>query len=221
MPGLSERDLEQAVGMAEFMSVRTAQRATINGGMGVLSSVFKTVPNQLAGLRLLLVPVLWVPALEGMAFWVGIGLIITGLTDCLDGFLARRFNQVTAFGSRLDSLADNLLIPSILVWVLMLRPRIFWDHPSPFTALVLLYVLSVLIGWLKFGRFANLHLYSSKAAGVLGYAFVVHALLSTYHVGLFYVTIGAFILASAEEIVILLTRSRVDERIGSIIKGRC
>ncbi len=64
-----------------------------------------------------------------LSFYVGIGLIIVGLTDFLDGLMARKFNQASGLGSKLDSLADNLLIPSVIVWIFILRPEIIADHP--------------------------------------------------------------------------------------------
>ncbi len=154
-----------------------------------------------------------------LSFYVGIGLIMVGLTDVLDGLMARRFNQATGLGSKLDSLADNLLIPSVIVWIFILRPEIIADHRVLSFTSILLYALSLLVGWLKFRRFANMHLYSSKVVGVVGYIFIVHALILSYHQDLFYVAIGLFILSSTEELVLQLTRSNVDEHIGSIVLG--
>jgi phosphatidylglycerophosphate synthase len=178
-----------------------------------------TIPNYLSGLRLLLIPVLWLVALMNLPGYVGIGLILAGLTDCLDGFLARRCNRVTAFGSKLDSLADNLLIPSTIVWVFLLRPEIPAHHPVLTLTTILVYAAALLVGGMKFRRFANLHLYSSKAAGVIVYIFVVHAFLFSYHPGLFYLAMGMFLLSSIEVLILQLTRSHVDEHIGSIVLG--
>ncbi|MFQ5857807.1 MAG: CDP-alcohol phosphatidyltransferase family protein [Anaerolineae bacterium] len=177
----------------------------------------RTLPNQLSGVRLLLIPILWILAFMKLPRLVGIGLIVAGLTDFLDGFVARKFNQVTKFGSKLDSLADNLLLPSVLVWVSMLRPEILADHRVLTITSILVYASSLLVGWLKFRRFGDLHLYSSKAGGLVGYVFIIHALLFGYHQGLFYVAIGMFTLSSTETLVIQLIRSDVDDNRGSIL----
>jgi len=42
--------------------------------------------------------------------------VIASITDYLDGYVARKYNQSTAFGSSLDLLADKLLIVSLLIW---------------------------------------------------------------------------------------------------------
>lgn len=178
----------------------------------------RTVPNQLTCLRLLLVPVIWVFALMHYPVFVGVGMIIAGLTDAIDGFLARKLNQVSEFGAKFDALADNILIPSAVIWLLILRPSVFTDHPVIFVAAFSLYGLSILVGLAKHKRLANLHLYSSKAAGIVEYAFIVHALLfGAYHPMLFYAAFGMFMLSSAETLILQLTQSEVDENMGSIV----
>lgn len=179
-----------------------------------------TVPNQLTALRLLLVPILWVFALLRLPFYIGIGLIIACLTDALDGAIARRLNQVSEFGSKLDSLADTFVTPSAVIWLLMFRPEVFVEHPVASLAAIVICAASLLVGLIKFRRLANLHLYSSKAAGLMQYIFIVHAFLfSNYNEWLFFIAIGMWILSSTETLVLQLTRSQVDEHVGSIVLG--
>ena len=68
------------------------------------------IPDTITILRILLVPVLALLLLHGnygAAIWVLLG---AGISDVLDGFIARRFNQRTYLGSVLDPLADKCLI---------------------------------------------------------------------------------------------------------------
>lgn len=70
------------------------------------------LPNALTLLRIFLVPVLVVVLLTRAAHGLGLGALIFGLavlTDYLDGYFARRRNQVTRLGILLDPLADKLL----------------------------------------------------------------------------------------------------------------
>lgn len=75
-------------------------------------------PTQLTVLRILLVPVFYVlfavvePA---EVFWAGLVFLIAALSDWYDGYIARRFNSVTALGAFLDPLADKLLTSTALV----------------------------------------------------------------------------------------------------------
>ena len=176
------------------------------------------LPNLLSGLRLLLVPIMWGLAFMNLSFYVGIGLIVAGVTDFLDGFIARRFTVSTAFGAKLDSLADDLMIVSVIIWVFMLRPEIVTDHPSLIFIGIGMYGLSMLISLLKFRRFgSNLHLYSHKSVAIVGYLFVGHAFLfGGYQQELFYVALFMFIFSHFEAIVIQLISSEIDEHIVSI-----
>jgi cardiolipin synthase (CMP-forming) len=85
-----------------------------------------TVPNILSALRLLGVPLfLWlilVPEADGLAVAV---LMLAGFTDWLDGFLARRWHQISRVGQLLDPVADRLYILATLVG-LLLRGIVPW-----------------------------------------------------------------------------------------------
>jgi phosphatidylglycerophosphate synthase len=177
----------------------------------------KTLPNQLALLRILLVPVLWAPALMGSSQYVGAGLVVAGLTDFLDGLLARTLHQVTELGARLDTIADNLLVASAVAWIFLLRPEVFQENAGPSLLALALYLLFLLLGWVRFRRLANLHLYSAKVAATAGYVFLIHAFLFEYSRPLYYVTAGMFVLTNVEGLLLLLTRSAVDEHTGSIL----
>ena len=74
-----------------------------------------TIPNALSILRLLLVPVFLILLLQEQnvaALWV---LIFASASDWFDGFLARKLNQVTKLGARLDPAADRLYIFATLI----------------------------------------------------------------------------------------------------------
>ena len=88
------------------------------------SRVF-TVPNQLTFLRLGFLP-FFIISIHYRRYDVALViLIIAGLTDGLDGVLARSLNQKTALGAYLDPIADKLLLSSSFV-VLALNRKISW-----------------------------------------------------------------------------------------------
>jgi cardiolipin synthase len=76
---------------------------------------FMTVPNLLSMLRLALVPVFLYLLLNEKYLSAIVVLALSSLTDYLDGYFARRFNQVTRLGQLLDPAADRLYIFSTLV----------------------------------------------------------------------------------------------------------
>ncbi|MDQ1307095.1 MAG: hypothetical protein QG671_2927 [Actinomycetota bacterium] len=86
----------------------------------VTSDRVLTLPNVLSFARLLGVPVfLWlilVPQADGWAIAL---LVVSGITDWLDGYLARRWNQITRVGQLLDPIADRLYILATLFGLLL------------------------------------------------------------------------------------------------------
>ena len=99
-----------------------------------LNRVF-TIPNVLSFVRLCLIPV-FVWLLFGRENRGGAALLLAGLgcTDWIDGYIARRFNQVSALGKVLDPAADRLLlgtavicmlidgsVPAIVAWPVIVR----------------------------------------------------------------------------------------------------
>ena len=74
-----------------------------------------TIPNVLTMIRLILVPVFVVLFLKGHKM-ASLGVFVAAsLTDMLDGFLARKLNQITDFGKLFDPLADKLMVLSAMV----------------------------------------------------------------------------------------------------------
>jgi len=69
-----------------------------------------TLPNALSALRLVGVPVFCWLVLTGHDGAALVVLVVSGASDYLDGYLARRWNQVTRLGQLLDPLADRLYI---------------------------------------------------------------------------------------------------------------
>lgn len=74
-----------------------------------------TVANQLTLGRLLLVPALVILVIYGYNGWALVTFGLAGLTDALDGVIARRSGQRTQLGTLLDPMADKLLLVSTFV----------------------------------------------------------------------------------------------------------
>ncbi len=167
-------------------------------------------------LRLLLVPVLWTFASTGMTIALGVGLAVAGLTDVLDGPVARVTEQSSRYGAQLDSLADILLMASIFWWLVLLRPEFFSHNAAPLVVWAVIGSLAVIVTLVRFGRL-GLHLHSAKAAGVLGHLFAVWIILfGSYSPAFFWIAISVAIVASSETLLVALTRDQVDEGVVSI-----
>lgn len=85
-----------------------------------------TIPNALSFLRLLGVPLfLWLILVPQSDGWAVVLLVVSGITDWLDGRIARATGQISRLGQLLDPLADRLYILATLVG-LLLRDIIPW-----------------------------------------------------------------------------------------------
>ena len=169
-------------------------------------------------LRLLVLPAIWWFALVGQGRFVGLGLLLAGLTDFLDGFVARRLGQASPAGARLDLIADTLLLLSAAVWLELLHPEIVGENAGLVTVTLSIYFVAMAVGLLKFRRLPNLHLYSSKVAGGLLYAFaVITLLIGSYDRLLLGLAAAAFIVSSAETLAGELAFPAVDARMGSVL----
>lgn len=82
-------------------------------GAGLQAGFALSIPNLITLGRILLVPiVVW--AISSGAMWVAFVLfVVAGVSDAVDGFLAKRYNMTTELGRYLDPLADKALIVSI------------------------------------------------------------------------------------------------------------
>lgn len=152
-------------------------------------------------MRLLLIPILSIAAVLGNGRIVGVGLLVAGATDFLDGYLARRMSHASEAGARLDSLADNLLLVSAMAWIEMLHPEILRENAVLVAITFGLYLASLLVG--------RIHLFSSKVAGGALYTFAVITLVTGgYEPLLLWVAAGTFIASSAEALLAQLLSAR-------------
>jgi cardiolipin synthase len=92
--------------------------------------MFNSFANKLTVSRITIIPVilalLAVPA--GWAAWLGLVFFVSaGLTDWLDGYIARRENEVTKIGQFLDPIADKLLVSAVILVLVSTRQISGWS----------------------------------------------------------------------------------------------
>ena len=75
-----------------------------------------TTANKLTLFRVLLIPVFLVLAYTGHMRWALAVFVIASLTDMLDGYIARHYNQITDFGKFMDPLADKVLVMAAMCY---------------------------------------------------------------------------------------------------------
>jgi cardiolipin synthase len=177
----------------------------------------RRLADRITLLRIVLIPFLWALAFLEARTALAVGFAIAGATDVLDGYIART-QRSSPWGAQLDSIADTLLLISGVLWLVLLRPDFVRAEATLLAVWVALAVLMVAIGWVKFRRIANLHLYSSKAAGFLATLFLIYLLLvDDYSRAVFFLVVGVLMFSVIETIAVMILRDAVDEHARSIL----
>lgn len=100
-----------------------------------------TVPNILSYFRIILIVPFIVLFLKKEYVFAAICIILSGLSDCVDGFLARKLNQITQLGKMLDPVADKLTLLAVGICLSTVEPMII-----PVIAILIVKDLLMLIG---------------------------------------------------------------------------
>jgi len=83
-------------------------------------------PNLLTLLRLIFIPLAVIAVLENHYIWALVLFLVAGISDGLDGLLARLLHQKTVLGQYLDPIADKLLLSTMFL-VLSIAHRVPWS----------------------------------------------------------------------------------------------
>jgi cardiolipin synthase (CMP-forming) len=102
-----------------------------------------TVANQLTFLRILAIPAFVLLLIYGYLGWALVVFLGAGVTDALDGLIARRANQRTSLGAWLDPMADKLLL--VTTFVVLTVPGVEATNHIPVWLTILLISRDVVI----------------------------------------------------------------------------
>lgn len=134
--------------------------------------------------------------------------IVAACTDLVDGWLARRSHQASAFGAQLDAAVDNLFSIAILIFLAMAFPGLVIRHPVAFWSLGLVPILYLVVSWVLKRRLLMFHFWSAKAGAFL--LFCLWPLMAvTHQEGWLVVTVTVVCLSRLEQ-VLLIFRGGLD-----------
>ena len=162
-----------------------------------------TIPNLLSILRILLAPLLLVAAatdLPGLFLFL---FLLSLVSDALDGFLARRLNQVSEWGAQLDSWGDLATYLAAPVGAWLLWPALIRREQTFILLGLGSFLFPILLGFCKFRRLTSYHTRAARFAAVL-LGIAAPLLLVGGPAYLFRFAIILFLLAELEEVAITL-----------------
>ena len=160
------------------------------------------LPNLITSVRIVgTLALLPIRPLSAGFYWV---YTLTGLTDALDGLVARATHTASALGAKLDSAADLLFYAVMLIRILpelwRVLPGAIWFAVGFVLALRL---TAYAVAAVKYRKFASLHTYGNKLTGLMVFA-VPYFLLTAWAVPLCWAACCVGILSSGEELAIHL-----------------
>jgi CDP-diacylglycerol--glycerol-3-phosphate 3-phosphatidyltransferase len=180
--------------------------------MSFKQDIFK-VPNLVSSIRILIAPVLFVFAFQGMENWFLGTLLFSGFTDVADGFLARKFNLITPLGAHLDSWGDFTIYSTMAACAWILWPEITQRELLYYALILFSFLLPALVGLVKFGKLTGYHTWAVKVAVVATFLSYV-ALYAELASWPFMLASTLCVIAGTEEILItfILREERTDVR---------
>ena len=133
-----------------------------------------------------------------------------GISDVLDGYLARKMGAGSKFGEKFDSIADLIFFGAFLF---VFFPVIHWQGwmIAWLGAIAATRLISLVAGALKYHAYATLHTYANKAAGLSLFFFPFIALFSP--VVSFCVISALASISAIEELYIILSRKTLDRNV--------
>ena len=174
-----------------------------------------SIPNILSLSRLALVPVLITLAYFGKAQAFLAVLAISLLSDVFDGYLARKLNQTSELGAKLDSWGDVLTYGCMILGLYWIWPQVFAQQVWFLVAATLSFVVPVAYALGKFGEYPSYHTLGAKTAAVL--TAPAFYLLTLIGADLFFNAVIVFhIIVAFEEMAITSALTRPQSNVRSI-----
>ncbi len=166
-------------------------------------SSIRHLPNLISAARILSVPVLVVLAYlnkEGPFKWL---LLAALLSDIADGLIARNFELTSTLGAKLDSIGDALIMVAAYYGIVVFHQEFLDNYMTWFVVMLGLWVLTILVSVLRYGRLASFHAYASRISAYALGIFVMVLFLWGFKPLIFYVAVIISVLAYLEIFVML------------------
>lgn len=135
---------------------------------------------------------------------------LTGLSDVLDGAIARRYGTTSELGARLDSIADLLFYTLILIRILPVMwvtlPKRIWLMVG---AVLAVRITAYIVAAVRYKRFSSMHTYMNKLTGFMVFG-VPYAIISPVAVPYCWCVVAVAMLSSLEEFIIHVSSKEYD-----------
>ncbi len=130
-------------------------------------------------------------------------LLISYLTDAIDGFLARKLKITSARGSQLDSFGDQVTLVIGLAGLLLFEYNFMRENMVLIIVAFVPYTIQMLIALKKYGKTTAFHTYMAKLSAITQAVFILWLLFFGPVYWLFYFMVVLGLLETLEEIILI------------------
>ena len=168
----------QIVFYTVFITWRNGVVSMATDGTNTYQKKIITIPNVLSFFRLCLIPVIvWLYTVKQDYLWTLLILLLSAITDIVDGIIARKFNMISDFGKAFDPVADKLTQMAMLFCLVsrfpyMMIPFVLLVVKEVFTGITALITIkrtNTVKGAVWHGKLTTVALYSMMAIHLLWY----------------------------------------------------
>ena len=130
-------------------------------------------------------------------------LLISYLTDAIDGYLARKLKITSARGSQLDSFGDQITLIVGLIGLFYFENEFIKTNLTIILIAFIPYIIQMLLAFYKYGKATAFHTYLAKISAVIQSAFILWSLFFNPEYSLFYLMIIIGVLETIEEVSLI------------------
>ncbi|NMC59339.1 MAG: CDP-alcohol phosphatidyltransferase family protein [Candidatus Methanofastidiosa archaeon] len=180
----------------------------------------KSLPNMITSIRFILTPFLIYFSFTKNLLLFSILFYVCGISDYIDGPIARRYKLTSELGSFLDNVADEMLLLFGLLFIYLIKPTIIIDNIMAFVIFLSLYAIERLLFFGLHKGKPRLHLYSGKTFVRAFYVFLpVMFYVNTYS-PLLYLILGLGAVTLTEQSIIYIKFKKIDVEMKSLINPK-
>ncbi len=131
-------------------------------------------------------------------------VLLSFFTDFIDGYLARKFKVASVFGTRLDSIGDDLTVLTAMVGLVVIKPEFIKEQKIIFIVIGVLFLIQTVYALIRYGKISSFHTYLAKIAAILQGVFLILVFFTDEPIlFLFYAASIVTILELAEETIMV------------------
>lgn len=128
--------------------------------------------------------------------------LLIGITDFLDGFIARKYNAESVVGAKLDSIGDFFFYIILSAYLIIEQREVIFPFLIPVLLIFIFRFGNIVIGFIKYKKLIMIHTFANKLTGLLLFILPIMIILGVEE--FLFIAVIVALLSPIEELIILL-----------------